>query len=65
MHEQTLGVLDEVRDNGSKHAVVSFTKVAGLEYVADGIRGERVRAGAVGTRRAAEAFGMAYEQIAG
>ncbi|WP_158853650.1 SDR family NAD(P)-dependent oxidoreductase [Saccharothrix deserti] len=53
--------------NASKHAVASLTKVAGLEYAADGIRVNALAPGAVDTpmlRRAAEAFGMTYEQIA-
>lgn len=53
--------------NASKHAVASLTKVAGLEYAADGIRVTAVAPGAVDTpmlRRAAAAFGMTYEQIA-
>jgi NAD(P)-dependent dehydrogenase (short-subunit alcohol dehydrogenase family) len=53
--------------NASKHAVASLTKVAGLEYAANGIRVNAVAPGAVDTpmlRRAAEAFGMTYEQIA-
>ncbi|MEU6644737.1 SDR family oxidoreductase [Saccharomonospora sp. NPDC046836] len=53
--------------NASKHAVASLTKVAALEYAADGIRINALAPGAVDTpmlRRAAEAFGMTYEQIA-
>ncbi|MEU8393720.1 SDR family oxidoreductase [Nonomuraea sp. NPDC048892] len=53
--------------NSSKHAVASLTKVAGLEYAADGIRVNALAPGAVDTpmlRRAAEAFGLTYEQIA-
>ncbi|WP_090933470.1 SDR family NAD(P)-dependent oxidoreductase [Nonomuraea jiangxiensis] len=53
--------------NASKHAVASLTKVAGLEYAADGIRVNALAPGAVDTpmlRRAAEAFGVTYEQIA-
>ncbi len=53
--------------NASKHAVASLTKVAGLEYAADGIRVNALAPGAVDTpmlRRAAAAFGMTYEQIA-
>ncbi|MGC9541863.1 SDR family NAD(P)-dependent oxidoreductase [Streptomyces sp. UG1] len=53
--------------NASKHAVASLTKVAALEYAADGIRVNAFAPGAVDTpmlRRAAEAFGMTYEEIA-
>jgi NAD(P)-dependent dehydrogenase (short-subunit alcohol dehydrogenase family) len=53
--------------NASKHGVASLTKVAALEYAADGIRVAAFAPGAVDTpmlRRAAEAFGMTYEQIA-
>lgn len=53
--------------NASKHAVASLTKVAALEYAAHGIRVNAFAPGAVDTpmlRRAAEAFGMTYEQIA-
>jgi NAD(P)-dependent dehydrogenase (short-subunit alcohol dehydrogenase family) len=53
--------------NASKHAVASLTKVAALEYAADGIRVNALAPGAVDTpmlRRAAEAFGLTYEQIA-
>jgi NAD(P)-dependent dehydrogenase (short-subunit alcohol dehydrogenase family) len=53
--------------NASKHAVASLTKVAGLEYAADGIRVNAFAPGAVDTpmlRRAAEAFGVTYEEIA-
>lgn len=53
--------------NASKHAVASLTKVAGLEYAADGIRVNALAPGAVDTpmlRRAAEAFDLTYEQIA-
>ncbi|MGP3929366.1 SDR family NAD(P)-dependent oxidoreductase [Nonomuraea sp. KM88] len=53
--------------NASKHAVASLTKVAALEYAADGIRVNALAPGAVDTpmlRRAAEAFGVTYEQIA-
>lgn len=53
--------------NASKHAVASLTKVAALEYAAEGIRVNAFAPGAVDTpmlRRAAEAFGMTYEQIA-
>ncbi|GAA1184132.1 hypothetical protein GCM10009654_47010 [Streptomyces hebeiensis] len=53
--------------NASKHAVASLTKVAALEYAADSIRVNAFAPGAVDTpmlRRAAEAFGMTYEEIA-
>ncbi|WP_246079791.1 SDR family NAD(P)-dependent oxidoreductase [Nonomuraea mesophila] len=53
--------------NASKHAVASLTKAAALEYAADGIRVNALAPGAVDTpmlRRAAEAFGVTYEQIA-
>jgi NAD(P)-dependent dehydrogenase (short-subunit alcohol dehydrogenase family) len=53
--------------NASKHAVASLTKVAALEYAAEGIRVTAFAPGAVDTpmlRRAAEAFGMTYEEIA-
>ncbi|WP_221361628.1 SDR family NAD(P)-dependent oxidoreductase [Streptomyces beigongshangae] len=53
--------------NASKHAVASLTKVAALEYAAEGVRVSAFAPGAVDTpmlRRAAEAFGMTYEQIA-
>ncbi|GAB2781390.1 SDR family NAD(P)-dependent oxidoreductase [Amycolatopsis magusensis] len=53
--------------NASKHSVASLTKVAGLEYAADNIRVNAFAPGAVDTpmlRRAAEAFGLTYEQIA-
>ncbi|WP_246258413.1 SDR family NAD(P)-dependent oxidoreductase [Amycolatopsis anabasis] len=53
--------------NASKHAVASLTKVAALEYAADNIRINAFAPGAVDTpmlRRAAEAFGLTYEQIA-
>lgn len=53
--------------NASKHAVASLTKVAALEYARQGIRVTALAPGAVDTpmlRRAAEAFGMTYEEIA-
>ncbi|MGK5529787.1 SDR family NAD(P)-dependent oxidoreductase [Streptomyces sp. URMC 129] len=53
--------------NASKHGVAALTKVAALEYAADGIRVVAFAPGAVDTpmlRRAAEAFGVTYEQIA-
>lgn len=53
--------------NASKHAVASLTKVAGLEYAADGIRVNALAPGAVDTpmlRRAAEAFDVTYDEIA-
>ncbi|MCT2583713.1 SDR family NAD(P)-dependent oxidoreductase [Actinophytocola gossypii] len=53
--------------NASKRAVASLTKAAGLEYAADNIWVNALAPGAVDTpmlRRAAEAFGVTYEQIA-
>ncbi|WBB63146.1 SDR family oxidoreductase [Streptomyces sp. WMMC500] len=53
--------------NASKHAVASLTKVAALEYAAEGVRVTAFAPGAVDTpmlRRAAEAFGVTYEEIA-
>jgi NAD(P)-dependent dehydrogenase (short-subunit alcohol dehydrogenase family) len=62
-----IGFLTIAPYNASKHAVASLTKVAGLEYAADNVRVNAFAPGAVDTpmlRRAAEAFGMTYEQIA-
>ncbi|GAB3433870.1 SDR family NAD(P)-dependent oxidoreductase [Actinophytocola sediminis] len=62
-----VGFLTIAPYNASKHAVASLTKVAGLEYAADNVRVNAFAPGAVDTpmlRRAAEAFGMTYEQIA-
>ncbi|MFG1707772.1 SDR family NAD(P)-dependent oxidoreductase [Nonomuraea sp. M3C6] len=53
--------------NASKHAVASLTKVAALEYADKNIRINALAPGAVDTpmlERAAEAFGVTYEQIA-
>lgn len=53
--------------NASKHAVASLTKVGALEYADRNIRINALAPGAVDTpmlRRAAQAFGMTYEQIA-
>ncbi|MEU6036026.1 SDR family NAD(P)-dependent oxidoreductase [Actinomadura sp. NPDC047616] len=53
--------------NASKHGVASLTKVAALEYAAEGVRVTAFAPGAVDTpmlRRAAEAFDMTYEEIA-
>lgn len=53
--------------NASKHGVASLTKVASLEYAAKNIRINAFAPGAVDTpmlRRAAEAFGVTYDQIA-
>ena len=62
-----IGFLTIAPYNASKHAVASLTKVAGLEYAADNVRVNAFAPGAVDTpmlRRAAEAFGMTYEEIA-
>ncbi|MFB4278466.1 SDR family NAD(P)-dependent oxidoreductase [Nonomuraea sp. MTCD27] len=53
--------------NASKHAVASLTMVAALKYADRNIRVNALAPGAVDTpmlRRAAEAFGMTYEEIA-
>ncbi len=62
-----VGYLTIAPYNASKHAVASLTKVAGLEYAADNVRVNAFAPGAVDTpmlRRAAEAFGVTYEEIA-
>lgn len=53
--------------NSSKHGMASLAKVAALEYATDNIRVNSFAPGAVDTpmlRRAADAFGVTYEQIA-
>lgn len=53
--------------SASKHAIASLTKVAALEYAGDNIRVNALAPGAVDTpmlRRAAEAFGTSYDQMA-
>lgn len=53
--------------NASKHGVASLTKVASLEYAGLGVRINALAPGAVDTpmlRRAAEAFGVTYKEIA-
>ena len=53
--------------SASKHAIASLTKVAALEYAGTNIRVNALAPGAVDTpmlRRASEAFGTTYEQMA-
>ena len=53
--------------NASKHGIASLTKVGALEYAEQGIRVNALAPGAVDTpmlRRAAEAFGQTYEELA-
>ena len=53
--------------SASKHAIASLSKVAALEYAGSNIRVNALAPGAVDTpmlRRAAEAFGTTYEEMA-